>query len=367
MKLWQKIALGALVVLVAVALVVGLLKIARGSPSSKCNSSKCKNGGTCNSQDGTCTCPATFGGPDCSMATCSGSGPSDSCSGGSACVSGLCSGKLCTGCSADNGTCDYTVGKCICKNKYSGDDCTTPPPECSVDGDCQKLHNAISFCKNGACGCPPGYVEPACSSCTDGYIMKNGTCAKNLCYEISCGNGNCDSNTGKCVCSGMYFGKDCLSVCSSEGGSIVQGDCVCKAGYGGVGCGVKCPVSAYHFDGVAIGEPTVCNSSILGKSQNFCQPDGTCHCAGGSGTIGTVWNESCDLGPVTNLALDFIKDVSGKSCPNIQSESGLPRYITSFLKAFVKNQFQDGAAIGKYYCTCPDDKLDGPWPGPGNI
>eukprot|EP01138_Halocafeteria_seosinensis_P001714 gb/GECG01001757.1/.p1 GENE.gb/GECG01001757.1/~~gb/GECG01001757.1/.p1 ORF type:complete len:1684 (+),score=177.51 gb/GECG01001757.1/:1-5052(+) len=120
-----------------------------------CDNNNCDGHGTCNSDDGTCTCDSGYYGSDkysCDRKLCPGQDSRDDTA---------CSGQ---------GECDKETGECDCDAGFSGDDCSE-------------------------IGCPKGGTSDSCPT------------GESMC-ECS-GRGSCNSTTGVCDCEIDWWGDAC--------------------------------------------------------------------------------------------------------------------------------------------------------------
>mmetsp|Transcript_13162 Transcript_13162/g.25516 ORF Transcript_13162/g.25516 Transcript_13162/m.25516 type:complete len:1478 (+) Transcript_13162:39-4472(+) len=234
----------------------------------------CSGAGTCNHNQGLCTCFPGYSGVDCStVIPCK---------------------HNCT--SEWHGTCQAN-GKCKCQNRFSGDDCSEIGclNGCSNNGKCT---DGVCTCKDGFAGVSCEIKCPnACSS--RGQCMLDGKCRCHLEYEgadcsvvKSCpkskingkecgGRGICDRASQKCYCAPGYSGPDCsiddgsCEVCKH--GVCQHGHCFCDFGFSGQGCETKnvCEDDCM-LRGVCHLGKCVCNAGFDGKKCEKMVQDKTC-------------------------------------------------------------------------------------------
>ncbi|XP_053376387.1 uncharacterized protein LOC123533517 isoform X2 [Mercenaria mercenaria] len=152
-------------------------------------------------------------------------------------------------CSFENtDDCYHETGECICKQGWTGVNCTTYDDECTKDTDvCQEKAN--SFCQSNAgsfkCICKDGFLEENghCKECDDSHYGTN--CSKKcLCNSLH--TAFCHHVTGKCTCkegrSGVHCTDDideCVTngtVCQTKANSTCRNtdgsyECVCDDGF----------------------------------------------------------------------------------------------------------------------------------------
>jgi hypothetical protein len=154
------------------------------------------------------------------------------------------------------GTC--TGNQCVCADGYYGIDCSLsgcPSANCTGNGQCS---GSVCKCKTGYWGynceniCPGGVVNPC-----NGRAVCNrktgacGTCSENsygpACQYLSCPSGcptgQCDAQTGTCICSYGTYGSACSQTCPGGAlnpcngkGQCVDGVCICNSGAFGTAC-----------------------------------------------------------------------------------------------------------------------------------
>ncbi|UJR15629.1 hypothetical protein I4U23_002566 [Adineta vaga] len=236
-----------------------------------CNSNVCLNGGICDHNDTNirCLCSAEFAGPRCEWAS-------------------VCSINTCQ----NGGICRQiapTMAECLCQTGFTG-------PTCSLRDSCTKLP-----CQRGGgcttlladtgtnwsayrCICPPGVYGQNCdtaiSSCSNMLCPKYKICSEqptgpicicpenkvgslcqydNPCFNPICRHGgicsvvsNITSVSFTCTCPSLYTGQycetalntsqdiNCISTCMN-GGSCVNGICMCSSKYVGPSCQYENP------------------------------------------------------------------------------------------------------------------------------
>ena len=128
-----------------------------------------------------------------------------------------------TECSAQ-GSCDRTVGQCICATGYEGVACerTVCPNNCSGNGFCftqqqiakdalptQAYTAAWDATKHVGCECDAGYRGADCSlrECPTGTDVMGGDGAAQ--GRDCSGRGICDYTAGLCTCIQGFFGARC--------------------------------------------------------------------------------------------------------------------------------------------------------------
>ena len=143
----------------------------------KC-AAKCENGGTCDSQTGTCNCKVDangiplFTGKSCNIHVCP-----NNCS--------------------NNGNCDYNTGICSCDSTWGGASCDTYKPLPCLNN-CSGNNKGFCIKKTGKCSCHTGWKGEDCS---EKVSVVN--CPHN-CSQA----GTCKSD-GTCICNFNRTGLDC--------------------------------------------------------------------------------------------------------------------------------------------------------------
>ncbi len=229
------------------------------------------NDGTCNEDDGSCSCEAGFTGDHCETNI-------DECA-SNPCIHGSCT----------DGINSYT---CSCEDGYNGTNCDNDIDECAsnpcVHGSCTDGVNSYT------CTCEDGYNGTNCDNDID-------ECASNPCVHGSCTDG-IDSFTCDCTNTG-YEGDTCqinINDCNPNpclnGSSCTDGvktyTCNCATGYEGVNCeeniddcatnncenGSTCVdgIASYTCDCVAGYEGTYCQIDIDECENNNCENGSTC-------------------------------------------------------------------------------------------
>nr|XP_006822956.1 PREDICTED: uncharacterized protein LOC100371179 [Saccoglossus kowalevskii] len=151
--------------------------------------SNCSANGQC-VQPNVCRCTSGWGGLDCSNFSCSGLSECH--------LNGDCIGP----------------NQCLCHEGWSGNSCAFAT--CHNVNQC----NGNGFClAPDTCACVDGFTSADCSKCLPN---RWGPACQ---YCPNCVHGNCDSNTGKCVCDGVnwdgplceycahaFYGEQCLPI-----------------------------------------------------------------------------------------------------------------------------------------------------------
>lgn len=175
----------------------------------------CKDGSSCNKENGICSCPAGFYGQSCDQP----------------CPSGLYGINCLNTCLCKNGECNKRTGECNCEKGFTGQFCDAKCPEGKYGKDCKET----CHCENGAfchhstgCQCPVGFRGKNCSQpCSSGFYGAN---CKNTCQcknADSCDpeNGSCNCNPGwtgiqcETPCPDGSFGANCLEICNCSSDS----------------------------------------------------------------------------------------------------------------------------------------------------
>ena len=263
----------------------------------------CNGHGTCQ-EDGSCVCNEGWGArSDCSCnddTTCHGKGTCtpdgcdcqhgyildcDACDTNFADVDGTC--VECVGC--QNGMCKNVdgVATCVCKDNFSGANCTECADNYYPDGTCDTL---CDFCgphgqctpDGKACQCSDNFAQPHCKTCKDEYYPKYGP---NMCTHIcNCNNeGTCD-DMGRCLCNPGVRGQNCEHDCPKVDGKTCAGhgacvhdplaphnatNCACDKGWFGETCAHFAP----KFNGHTCGNNGVVNIEPNGTP---CEQDAEC-------------------------------------------------------------------------------------------
>eukprot|EP00743_Colponemidia_sp_Colp-15_P005284 GILK01005683.1.p1 GENE.GILK01005683.1~~GILK01005683.1.p1 ORF type:complete len:1065 (-),score=74.19 GILK01005683.1:89-3283(-) len=144
-------------------------------------------------------------------------------------------------------TLGYALGRCLCKNGWTGRLCGDPTP---CPGDC----SGHGRCNAGRCECYGLFFTEDCS------LSK---CPAN------CNNkGACDFRTGQCKCDVPFGDVDCSGLacannCNNGGVcDFKTGNCTCAPNRGGTDCSIYC-------------DPERCTLNNRGK----CSPEGLCECS----------------------------------------------------------------------------------------
>ncbi|XP_052777286.1 uncharacterized protein LOC128214704 isoform X2 [Mya arenaria] len=209
--------------------------------------------------------------------------------------------------------CDPKSGTCICKNGWSGNDCSDDIDECKNKTICQGTSVCLNTNGSYRCICDKGFIMDSagiCTVCRAGLFGKNceNTCGCNIENTVLC-----DHVTGNCTCKQGWSGGDCTDdvdeckgetdVCSTRPNSTcINSDgsfkCECNEGFfengplcndvdecklihnctfpgqecvnklGSYSC--KCK-RGYHGDGISC---TMCSNSTYGEN---CSSHCTCN------------------------------------------------------------------------------------------
>ena len=320
--------------------------------------------------DGRCVCDRGFGGPACNLAvddfcpmSCSGHG---SCTANGTCIcmppftGGACdrtSSLHCPNACSSRGRCKHD-GRCACDQGFeAAADCSVAssdacPSSCSAHGVCVG-HTCVCAAGFGGVGCERLILASACPSgcsgrgtcafdgtchCLDGYggeacelVLETPNCPSNCSGHGVCENGG-PGGAAHCRCRSQlqysWGGPGCESIalptgcplgCSGRGTCLIDpsspavGRCLCKEGFGGVGCEVikPCPHNC-RGRGVCIEGQCECvrgwkgpscddpkcahDCSGHGECLSSLEPgaDGACLCAGGwAGFACDEWQPHC--------------------------------------------------------------------------
>ncbi len=219
----------------------------------------CSGHGTCNDQNGVCSCATGFDGagcdqcasgyknyPECYLiktcpADCSGHGSCDDKTGQCSCATGF-AGTACDSCASGyksyptcyaiqtcpancsgHGTCNDQTGQCACNTGFAAPDCAScasgyanyptcyqvtacPGNNCSGHGTCND--------QNGVCSCATGFDGAGCDQCASGYKNYPECYLIKTCPADCSGHGSCDDKTGQCSCATGFAGTACDSCAS---------------------------------------------------------------------------------------------------------------------------------------------------------
>ncbi|XP_070620214.1 delta-like protein 3 isoform X2 [Erythrolamprus reginae] len=187
---------------------------------NECDSSPCRNGGSCSDleNDYLCTCPQGFYGKNCEISAMT-------------CADGPCfNGGTCT----ERPSGGYT---CRCPLNYHGSNCEKKIDRCS-NSPCLNGGRCLDLGRSLFCKCRPGFAGSRCELNLD-------DCACNPCAN----GGTCidGPNSYSCSCTLGYGGKDCSLRVDACGSSPCQNGgtcythfsghvCECPAGFMGSGC-----------------------------------------------------------------------------------------------------------------------------------
>ncbi|KAM9993352.1 hypothetical protein ACTFIZ_011324 [Dictyostelium cf. discoideum] len=162
----------------------------------------CLNDSKCNFTIGKCECIPGWEGDDCSIRSkcqndCSGvdAGTCDYITKTCTCkpdrVLDDCSGFACNIDCLNDSKCNFTIGKCECKDGWEGDNCNTKQPNCPND------------CSNSGI-CDRSTLKCLCNS---NRLFED--CSGLKCI-INCNNNSiCNNKIGKCECVPGWFGDNC--------------------------------------------------------------------------------------------------------------------------------------------------------------
>jgi len=145
-----------------------------------CDNVDCQNGGDCS--DGKCKCKTGYTGDFCENKD----------DGEDQCKDIECQ---------NGGTCEVDTGKCKCMDGWEGDKCDEEEggDKCE-DVECQNGGTCIAT--TGECDCTDGYTGDECEEKEDTTCSKKCKGHKSQCYWKN-------SDTMKCKCPGMTYGKKC--------------------------------------------------------------------------------------------------------------------------------------------------------------
>lgn len=230
----------------------------------------CGEGGVCVEENVSCVCSSPYSGEYCEIN-----------------ADPACDGVECEG----GGVCIF--GTCNCPPGRSGDRCEI------VDDICENVD-----CKNGStCVLSPENGSPMCE-CKDesfsGPFCDIPMGVVNKCENTMCPGGDCDAETGDCICSAGFSGPLCETTsCDKilcEGGgycSVIpetgEAECICPVGRDGDRCQDKVDSEC---------EGVYCANGVCGK-------DGNCRCF--QGWTGPL----CDIEGETNEVLIETVDNEG--------------------------------------------------------
>ncbi|KAM9318373.1 delta-like protein C isoform 2-T2 [Pholidichthys leucotaenia] len=149
--------------------------------TNECDSSPCKNGGSCKDlvNDYSCACPQGFYGKNCEISAMT-------------CAEDPCYNR---------GTCveDSYGYTCLCLLGYTGSNCERRIDKCSSNP-CANGAHCLDLGNHVRCRCQPGFSGPLCRTNID-------DCASNPCRNA----GTCTDgiNDFSCTCALSFSGKDC--------------------------------------------------------------------------------------------------------------------------------------------------------------
>lgn len=162
------------------------------------------------------------------------------------------------------------------------------------------MNNSSCDAETGQCICSKGWTGKDCSQpCPKGFY---GAGCKEKCPNIVHGNKSCDHITGEYVCRPGYIGITCANPCPSglygpgctlqcncEHGSEcnhITGQCQCLPGWTGANCQEHCPTDFYG--------PNCAHKCRCKNHQGCRKNDGHCICQ--PGFMGTRCDEVCPEG-----------------------------------------------------------------------
>ncbi|XP_063971397.1 fibrillin-2-like isoform X3 [Lytechinus pictus] len=183
----------------------------------QCDQTNCQNGGSCTTSGDPCDCLAGFNGDLCQndINECL----SDPCMNGGNCTDGV----------------DYF--NCTCPDGYNGTMCETDIDECQASNPCVN-GNCMNNMGSYTCNCYNGYMlSPDGSTCID---------IDECLGDNPCVNGTCDNTNGSYTCNctvGFQLSSnnstcdvECGNLVCENGGSCIDGNCSCVAGFNGTMC-----------------------------------------------------------------------------------------------------------------------------------
>ncbi|XP_055022543.1 laminin subunit alpha-1 [Boleophthalmus pectinirostris] len=215
--------------------------------------------------------------------------------------------KNCTGCGCDvygavSSVCDVSTGRCDCKANVEGRACDrcmsgffgVESGQGCVPCSCRKSGSVSESCDSeGRCQCVEGVGGDKCDQCARGYYnYLDGRCTECNCAHTG---GNCNAETGECICPAHTQGAKCEKCkpdhwghdpvtgcqscsCSSSGSFTSQcdlssGQCSCREGFGASSCD-RCAPGYYGYP-----ECAPCGCDPAGTEEEFCNgTTGICDC-----------------------------------------------------------------------------------------
>uniref|UniRef100_A0AAY4A3J5 Laminin, alpha 1 n=1 Tax=Denticeps clupeoides TaxID=299321 RepID=A0AAY4A3J5_9TELE len=215
-----------------------------------------------------------------------------------------CQACGCHGNGSSSSICDIATGQCVCKPHVVGEKCdrcevclvgfhSLSRDHC-IACNCSQSGSTSTACdEEGRCQCVAGVTGDKCDHCDKGYynFQKNG------CTACDCEHthGNCDPDTGVCICPPHTKGEKCELCeedhwghdgatgckpcnCSVAGVTSTQcdlasGQCSCAPAFDGQKCD-HCALGFRNFP-----ECTACDCNPNGTREEFCDEQlGLCGC-----------------------------------------------------------------------------------------
>lgn len=299
---------------------------------------------------------------DCGGSTCAACGDGSSCSAGSDCTSGVCSGGTCQAASCSDGVqngseTDIDCGGGVCapcglgQNCSNGGDCAT--------GTCSAGICVLPQCSNGIqdgdetdvdCG---GASCPACDvgqGCLNDGDCVTAVCMANLCQAPSCSDGvqNGDETDTDCggSCPGCGAGESCLVPADCSSGVCTGNVCQAPSCSDGlqngdetdVDCGGSCPACS---DGGSCSLASDCQSGVC--TGNVCQAPSCSDGVKNGSETGTDCGGGCPGCPPGSAC--FV----ASDCDSGVCQSGLCQFPTC--SDGVQNGDETGIDCGGTFCS----------------